>query len=108
MPSIGPHGPAGRPVQAAGLGHVETPQTASLVASPARLEKVKAHGDIALAAGWPKAVGNDLADRWMKQAALDPAGALWAADRGRFSDPVEPLNASGSTTLGVSTTLRRA
>ena len=86
----------------------EAPQTASLVASPVRLKKVKAHGDIALAAGWPKAVGNHLTDCWMKQAALDPAGALWAADRGRFGDPVELLNASGSTTLDVSTTLRRA
>jgi hypothetical protein len=69
---------------------------------------VKAHDDAALAAGWPKAVGNHLADHWAKRAALDPAGGSWVADGARFGDPVELVDASGLTILDICTALRRA
>ena len=77
--------------------------TASLAAVPTCLEKVKAHDEVALAAGWPKAVGNHLADRWAKQAAQDAGGAQWLGNAGRFGDPVELKDASGSVILDVCT-----
>jgi hypothetical protein len=63
------------------------------------LEKVKAHDDRALAAGWPKAVGNDLADSWAKRAAASPDGPRWAPDFARFGDPMELVDASGTVVL---------
>ena len=82
--------------------------TASLAAVPARLEKVKAHDDAALARGWPKAVGNDLADTWARRAAASSGGPFWIPDSARFSDPVELLDATGAVVLDLASAFRRA
>ena len=69
--------------------------TAGLAASPPLLEKVQAHDQRALTAGWPKAVGNDLADTWAKRAAALSTGPSWTPDPARFGDPVAIFDSHG-------------
>ena len=86
----------------------EAIHTASLAPIPATLEKVKAHQEAALAAGWPKAVGNDLADTWAKRAAMAPDSQRWVPDFLRFGDPVELVDASGLVVLDILSAFQQA
>jgi hypothetical protein len=65
------------------------------------LEKVKAHDSHSLSLGWPKAVGNDLADRHAGDAAANPAMVQWRADAILFGDPVQLIDANGMVVLDL-------
>ena len=69
--------------------------------SPPALEKVRAHDEAAIARGYPKAVGNDMADLWARRAAGEAGHPVWAAAVDRYGDPVELLDASGSVIMDV-------
>ena len=79
----------------------------ALLALPPVLEKVKAHNEAALAAGHPKAVGNDAADHLARRAAVEPGHPVWGAAAGLFGDPVELVDAAGDVVLTVLPALRR-
>jgi hypothetical protein len=68
---------------------------------PPTLEKVKAHDDAALRLGHPKALGNDLADKFAKKAAAGIDVPVWSVDSSEFEDPVRLLDSSGSVILVV-------
>ena len=68
---------------------------AGRLASPPLLEKVKAHDDAAIALGYPKAVGNDTADRWAKRAATEAGHAHWPDAGALYGDPVILEDAGG-------------
>jgi hypothetical protein len=68
---------------------------------PPTLEKVKAHDDAALRLGHPKALGNDLADKFAKKAAAGIDVPVWNVDSSEFEDPVRLLDSSGSVILVV-------
>ena len=69
--------------------------------SPPLLEKVKAHDTSAIAAGHPKAVGNDLADQLARRAAEEPGHPVWCSADAPFGDPVELLDASSTVVMDV-------
>jgi ribonuclease HI len=64
--------------------------------APPLLEKVKAHNEPAIAAGHPKAVGNDIADSWAKRAATEPGHAEWPITLVQYWDPVILEDADGT------------
>ena len=69
--------------------------------APPPLEKVRAHDEGGIAGGVPKAVGNDRADFWAKQAARGEAPETWRAPPRRFGDAVELLDAGGVPVVNV-------
>jgi hypothetical protein len=82
--------------------------TALACPQPPALEKVKAHDAAALAIGYPKAVGNDVADMWARRAAEEPGHPVWAAPSAEFADPVELLDSAGLPILDVRSALGAA
>ena len=75
---------------------------------PPLLEKVKAHDQDALAAGHPKAVGNDAADGWAKRAATEDGHAEWQPVPALHGDPVVLEDAAGNQIWDVQRTLEVA
>ena len=78
------------------------------LASPPLLEKVKAHDEAAIAAGHPKAVGNDCADLWAKRAATEDGHAEWPAVPELYGDPVVLQDVDGTQVWDVASALAEA
>ena len=81
---------------------------AGRLASPPLLEKVKAHDESAIAAGYPKAVGNDTADRWAKRAATETGHRDGPDVTVLHGDPVILEGADGLAVWDISGTLSMA
>ena len=77
---------------------------AGLVRAP-QLEKVKAHDEQALKMGHPKAVGNDRADHFAKQAASEAGVPELNLSLAEFEDPVLLLDGAGQIVRDVSRAL---
>ena len=77
---------------------------AGLVRAP-QLEKVKAHDEQALKMGHPKAVGNDRADHFAKQAASEAGVPELKMSLAEFEDPVLLLDGAGQIVRDVSRAL---
>ena len=76
--------------------------------APPTLEKVKAHNTSAVAAGDPKAIGNDLADQLARAAALGASHPLWDPPSDAFHDPVQLLDSQGSPISDVANAFQDA
>ena len=63
--------------------------------APPALVKVKAHDAAALDLQHPRALGNDRADHWAKQAATGTATETWTTSPHSFGDAVELLDHTG-------------
>ena len=81
---------------------------AGQLTSPPVLEKVKAHDAAALAAGHPKAVGNDIADHWAKRAATESDHEEWPDAEALYDDPVLLEDDHGTPVLDVHSSLAAA
>ena len=75
---------------------------------PSVLEKVKAHDAAVLNIRHPKAVGNNHADHWVKQAATTSALETWAPALPTFGDAVEQLDCAGHSVLDALPSFRSA
>ena len=65
------------------------------------LEKVKAHDEAAVAAGYPKALGNATADRLAHSAASESGHPVWSSASGPHGDPVLFRDSCGHLILDV-------
>ena len=74
---------------------------ASQCPTPPLLEKVLAHDAAGIAAGHPKAAGNDAADREAQVAAMDPSTPVWAPESSSYGDPVDIVDAAGEPVADV-------
>ena len=78
---------------------------AGQLTSPPLLEKVKAHDEAAVASGYPKAVGNDVADGWARRAATESGHGEAPDVSALHGDPVILVDGGGNRVLDVSAAL---